>query len=184
MVEKYSSSKFIVLAYHGNDELANPRTESRAKWYNARGFPTVKFDGVKTQGGGWDEVQTAYENIIESRAEVSPLVSIALSGILGEASAQIKATVTPVMGTTKSNLQLRWVIYEDNVSVKGKLYRFVVREVLADDSLLFQGTQAVNITKTFSMNPTWKYSNLGVVAFVQDDSSKEVLQAAVFKLGK
>ena len=184
MAEKYGSTKFIVLEYHGNDELSNYRTEARSKWYDIRGFPTAKFDGVKTQVGGWDEVQTAYENIIESRFEVSPPLSIALSGILGETSAQIKATITPVTGTTKTNLQLRWVIYEDNVDVKGKLHRFVVREVLADDSLLLQGTQVLNITKTFSMNPAWKYSNLGIVAFIQDDSSKEVLQAAVFKAGK
>ena len=80
MAEKYGSTKFIVLEYHGNDELSNYRTEARSKWYDIRGFPTAKFDGVKTQVGGWDEVQTAYENIIESRFEVSPPLSIALSG--------------------------------------------------------------------------------------------------------
>jgi hypothetical protein len=184
LAEKYGSSKFIVLEYHGNDELSNSQTEARAQWYGARGFPTAKFDGVKTQVGGWEEVQSAYENIIDERLTSSTPFTIALSGILGQESAQLKATITPVTGTTKTNLKLRWVIYEDNVDVKGKLHRFVVREVLPDDSLLFQGTQAVNITKTFAMNTGWKYSNLGVVAFIQDDNAKEVLQAAVFKAGK
>lgn len=184
MAEKYGTSKFIVLEYHGSDELANSRTEARSKWYNVRGFPTTKFDGIKTQIGGWDDVQTAFENVVDELLRPAASFSITLSGILGQENAVLKATVTPVSATTRSNLKLRWVIYEDNVDVKGKLHRFVVREVLAEDNLLVQGTKAIEVNKTMAINPAWKYSNLGIVAFIQDDSSKEVLQATVFKAGK
>ena len=184
MVEKYSTKKLIVLEYHGKDELSNSKSESRGNYYGIRGFPTAKFDGVKNQVGGWDDVQAAYENIIDDLLKPAVTFNLDLSGIIGQENALIKATITPVTTTTRSNLKLRWVIYEDNIEMKGKLHRFVVRDVLAEDNLLVQGTKAIEITKTIAINPVWKYTNLGVVAFIQDDSSKEVLQATVFKAGK
>lgn len=173
-----------MLEFHGNDELSNTKTESRSQWYAVQGFPTAKFDGNKELVGGSETIQTAYEKIIQSQLAVAPLVTISLSGIIGEQTGQIKAVITPITNVPRPNLKLRWVIYEDNVNVKGKFHRFVVRDILAEDQLLFQGTEPNNINKTFALNPGWKYTNLGIAAFVQDDKTKEVLQAAVFKAGK
>ncbi|MCX7918663.1 MAG: Omp28-related outer membrane protein [bacterium] len=184
MAEKYGSEKCIVLEYHTNDELATSQTESRAQWYNARGLPTAKFNGTKTQVGGSETIQTEYEKIVNELMQTTASFSITLSGNISSEHAMMKATVTPLTTATRSNLKFRWAMYEDNVELKGKRYRFVVREIVTEDSLPLQGKKPVDIKRTFKVNPAWKYTNLGIVAFIQDDSSKEILQAAVFKAGK
>jgi hypothetical protein len=184
LAEKYSASKLVVLEYHGNDELSNSKTEARSQWYAVQGFPTAQFDGISPVVGGSDKIQSAYEKNIQARLNVAPLFTISLSGSIGEQTGEVKATVTPVSSTTRSNLKLRWVIYEDNIAITGKYHRFVVRNILAEDQLLFQRTEPNNINKTFAINPAWKYKNLGLVVFVQDDKTKEVLQTAILKAGK
>jgi thiol-disulfide isomerase/thioredoxin len=182
--EKYGSSKLIVLEYHDNDELSNNKIEDRSQWYGVQGFPTVQFDGNTPVVGGAFNLQSIYEKNIQKRFATEPIVTLTLSGVIGEQTGKVKVTITPLTGKSPSNLKLRWVIYEDNVNFKGKYYRFVVRDILVEDKLDFLGTQPKNISKTFAINPVWNYSNLGIVVFVQDDKSKEVLQTAVLKAGK
>jgi thiol-disulfide isomerase/thioredoxin len=184
LAEKYGSSKFIVLEYHGNDELSNSKTEARSLWYGVQGFPTVQFDGNTPVVGGALNLQSIYEKVIQKRLAIAPTVNLTLSGNIGEQTGLVKATITPVSGITRTNLKLRWVIYEDNVNFNRKYYRYVVRDILAEDKLDLQGTQPKNVSKTFTVNPVWNYANLGIVAFVQDDNSKEVLQTVVLKAGK
>jgi thiol-disulfide isomerase/thioredoxin len=182
--EKYGSSKLIVLEYHGNDELSNSKTEARGLWYGVLGFPTVQFDGNNPVVGGAFNLQSIYEKNIQKRLATEPIMNLTLSGVIGEQTGQVKATVTPITSKIPTNLKLRWIIYEDNVNIKGKYHRFVVRDILAENQLKLQGTEPSIINKTFAINPVWTYANLGLVAFVQDDKTKEILQTTVLKVGK
>ena len=184
MAEQYGSSKIVVLEYHSGDEFSNSKSEERAKWYSVRGFPTAKFDGVKSQVGASEDVSSQYKPIIDSELANSALLTISLSGVIGAENGQIKATITPVTMLPESNLTLNWVVYEDNLSVKGKSKRVVVRDVLSSDNLTVNNKQPINMSKTFALNPTWNHANVGLVVFVQDNNTKKVLQTAVFKAGK
>lgn len=184
LAEKYGSSKLVVLEYHTNDEVSNSKTEARAQWYDVLGLPTVQFDGNTPVVGGAFNLQSIYEKNIQKRLAVAPVVDLTLSGVIGEQSGQVKVTITPLGSTTPSNVKLRWVIYEDNVNIKGKYHRFIVRDILAEDQLKLQGTTPSIVSKSFAINPAWNYKNLGLVAFVQDDKTKEVLQTTILKTGK
>ncbi|MFB3896396.1 MAG: hypothetical protein ACE14V_08855 [bacterium] len=184
LFEKYGPTKFVMLEYHVNDEISNSKTESRSLGYGVPGFPTVIFDGIVPISGVAENMQSYYDKNIQKRLAIVSKVTLTISGVIGEQTGLVKATITQINPITSSNLKLRWVIAEDNVNVNGKYHRFVVRNILTEDQVKFQGTEPVIVDKTFAVNPVWNYANLRLVVFIQDDKTKEVLQTTVVKTGK
>jgi hypothetical protein len=73
---------------------------------------------------------------------------------------------------------LRFVVTEHPVIVEPDTFKYVTRDILEEEMLLISAVgESVVVNRTFAVDPGWDVSKLDVIAFVQDDSDKEILQA-------
>ncbi|MCG2826413.1 MAG: Omp28-related outer membrane protein [Thermoplasmatales archaeon] len=186
LANEYSSTKLAVLEYHpsGSDPFGNADSDARISYYSITGYPTCFFDGVEEVVGGGSSTYDTYKAKIEARLQVSTSLTIMVGGSLGSTSGSVNADITAVTTPTQSNLKIRLVIYEDNISYNAPNgetnHRFVVRDVLSEESLTISSGQSKDVSRTFTIQSGWNKNNLGVVVFVQSNTTKEVLQAGSY----
>jgi len=117
--------------------------------------------------------------IDERRALGSPLTIRATGGI---AAGEVTVTLRVEDAVAGGPNTLRIMLVEDDIWALNERHMFVVRDILEDEVLTVAavGDSAV-IERSFTIDPGWDAGNMDVIAFVQDDSTLEVLQA--FRLG-
>ncbi len=212
LADEYGPSKLAVLEYHAGGEFYTEDSSNRAKYYfgpTGTGTPDMIFDGVIEEEGANPSERDddnyekscydAYKSDVDERLdvpssfEITPSPSVA--GNIGTITAYIKAVSNP----EKSNLKVRFVVFEDNVYYTegdgGPYYQFVVRDVLGEESLSFsKAGESTAFTKTFSISSNWDKKELGIAVFIQTDENAgrtgltykvddEVLQASICKFG-
>ncbi len=196
--KQIGKSNLCIVAYHDTPErdgLATSETAERIDWYwDSTGFPgdrdvwpTVIIDGLHVvQGAQSVEVaKSEYEFEINSRLTELSRLSLALTGSLASQGGSVKVKLRLQHEFIFNELKLHLLIIEDSVSYHGWFsdsFDFVVRDILdalpldltaVGDSLVFE--------QTVIFDESWDFPNLDVIAFVQDTSTKEVIQAARLK---
>jgi hypothetical protein len=96
----------------------------------------------------------------------------------GPVSGSVTVTVKVRESLTTTANVLRVVVIEDDVIAAAHEYDFVARDLLDDEplSVAAVGDSAV-VTRTITVDSSWNVNNMDVIAFVQDDLTKEVLQS-------
>ena len=190
MLEEYGADSLCVVGYHywregysPPDPLATDETSDRIEWYagGVPSMPRATFDGLRYVSGA-PSVTEAKENYrieIDARKEELSPVALELTGEIdgtrGSVTARVEARETLGAGPNV----LRVVVFENDVLSLGDIYEFVTRDILDEEVLTVTapGDTAV-VTRDFVLDPGWDADEIDVVAFVQDDSTKEVLQSA------
>lgn len=169
---------FVGLELHTSGPLSNTWTNQRSSYYGITGTPTIIFDGISKVIGGGSGLYDTYLSRIESRLFYKSHVDFEMDGLLTEDSGEITLTVTVLDYLAWNNMKVRFYVYEDDCYSGGKYYHYVVRKSLTQENLTIKnvGEQQV-ITRSFTMDPAWDPEKVGVVAFIQEDSWKEVLQS-------
>jgi hypothetical protein len=174
LAREFGPESLIVLEYHWADGLAIPEGEDRARWYVPGPFsiPNTWFDGLVNVVGATSGVYDTYRGHVIDRLNVPSPLSIELGVMPYQATASIRV-VEPLSAT---DLTAHFVIYENDVDDR---FDYVVREILpAEDlSLSSEGDSAV-VEREFDIDPSCDPDHLGVVVFVQSESTKSILQAA------
>lgn len=189
VLDEYGADSLCVIAYHDlqppADPFATPETVARIDWYMGgswSSWPLVLFDGGRSVLGAAspEAAAAAYRTEIDYRRTVWSPLSMRIAG--GPASGSVTVTVKVRDPLTTTANVLRAVVIEDGL-VLGQPpneveYDFVARDLLEDESLSVAavGDSAV-VTRTLTLSPSWNVNNLDVIAFVQDDLTKEVLQS-------
>jgi thiol-disulfide isomerase/thioredoxin len=181
LADEYGSSQLLVLQYHpsGSDPFGTAEADAEVSYYNVTGFPTIVFDGVNAQVGGYtgNRNYNDYKAAINSELQKSTSVSISLSGSIND----FIANVTTSGSFQSTAATVKFVVYEDNVPYNApngeNVFRFTVRSVLSDQAVTLVPGQAVSVERVFQPQADWNGTNLGLVVFVQRDDTKEVLQA-------
>jgi hypothetical protein len=179
--------KLIVLAYHENHYSAsnpifnNPNGQKRINYYAVPSLPTVEIDGSSTMPYPHDIKD--FESKYTQRLAVPSPVSIALTLTpLGGRNYKADITVNKQGAIPSGPLKLMVAVTERNIDyvwmTMNKL-NYVERLMLPDAN----GT-AVNVATgsqansfTFSLDPKWQSDYCELVVFVQNDATKEILQA-------
>jgi hypothetical protein len=114
-----------------------------------------------------------------------PLADISLTlSTLAEGQRQVSGKIVVSSSTERQNTQAYLALYENNLSNDVRAgenngrtlhHDFVVRELLGPISLDQQGN--ARFQQTFNLKSGWKLHDSGVVAFVQNSRSGDVLQA-------
>ncbi|UCH89021.1 MAG: tandem-95 repeat protein [Thermoplasmata archaeon] len=166
----------VALAYHVSDDLATTDTEARATAYGVSGIPDVFFDATlrETGAGSVSGAYTAYKGHYDARRAVSSNLKMESGGTISGNQANIEVQIEAV-GSVSGSFNLRYVLYEDSISLGGDTYNNVVRSmksesISASDFPLSKSTQ-------FTIDGTWSSGNLGAAVFVQTGTNGEVLQA-------
>jgi thiol-disulfide isomerase/thioredoxin len=179
LASEEDSSQLLVLQYHPNDTdpLGWEQSATRIDYYGVNGYPTIVFDGVNQQIGGLPTNYDNYKSAINSESMKSSYLSLQVTGNISDFNANLLSYSSSLVSAT-----VRFAIYEDNVSFNApngeSNFRFTVRTLLADQAVNLSAGQSISVHRTFQPPVGWNKNNLGLVVFVQKDSTKEVLQAA------
>lgn len=197
----------------GPDPFANSASETRFSYYSGRGTPTTAVDGRPVGiGGGLELAAASYEQLVEAIEpdlnDETP-VSLSLEATPDGQKIAIKATASGV-DESASEVRLRIVLAETLVHFKAqngiRLHEMVVRDmpggakgvVVSEGSATFEKTvdlaavkrglkgELADFEETTNLKISEKpmpFEGMHVVAFVQDDTTKEVLQARAVPVG-
>lgn len=189
LIDEYGADSLAVVAYHTQyHPLTTEEVLETVEAYFGTtlpsGLPAVFIDhaydepllGATSPESAADRYR---ERIEERRALGSPLTIRATGGI---SAGEVTVTVRVENAVAGGSNVLRIMLVEDNVWVFNERNMFVVRDILEDEALTVAavGDSAV-IERNFAIDPGWDTGNMDVIAFVQDGSTLEVLQA--FRLG-
>ncbi len=177
LAEDLGRDTFIGLELHLAAPFSNTYATQRKNYYGVTGTPTAIFDGISKVIGGGSGLYDTYLNRINSRLNYDSHVEFDMDGLLTGDTGEVTLTITVLDYLSWNNMKVRFYVYEDDCYYGGKYFHYVVRHMLTQENLTIKnpGEQQV-IERSFTMDPSWDPEKVGVVAFVQEDSWKEVLQ--------
>jgi thiol-disulfide isomerase/thioredoxin len=173
----------------GNDPSYNPDGVSRRSYYSVSGIPSTWADGLEVDGSSTD---------IDDAAEMPAFMDIAVTTTIVGNQLTANVIITPLVDFTSSSLVLHVAATEDRYTYTGgttsqTVFDQIMRKMLPDGNGTSLGPLTANspVGNSFSYTFTlggvaqgnynlWTdMDNLTVLAWVQDNSTKEVLQSAV-----
>jgi PKD repeat protein len=174
-----------VIEYHSNmlgaDPFTNTASTARVSYYGITGLPTAFFDGVLNFVGGSNtqSMYPYYLPLYNTRYAVPSPLTICLSGSNAGNVYTVNVMVKKVATITATNMKLQLVLTESNISYSWEgqsMLHHVERLMVPNENgttVDFTSGNVQNYTLTFTKDPTWVTANCELVAFVQDNSSKE-----------
>jgi hypothetical protein len=182
-----NDKKVAVIEYHFEDNYENLYGRSRKSYYGMMGLPTAFFDGVIEESGGYynTSLYSTYFPLYNQRIAVPSSFTIDIEGThSGFSEYNINVTVTIIAEADSDNLVLHFVLTESEIiknwQNQHKL-NYVERLMLPDQygtKLDFSENNKNKVSFTFTINKKWINKNCEIVAFVQNLSTKEILQGA------
>lgn len=172
-----------VIEYHNGDEFANEASDARNLYYLIAGYPTAHFDGIEEfEGGSTNEsMYPYYLPIYQERIAIPSDFTIEIFGQHDGLDYDVQLIVTKENGDY-SDLTIQLALTESQIeySWQGQDELNYVERLMAPD---YQGTvvdfsdkDADTLFLQFTMDAEWVADNCELVAFVQDESTKEILQ--------
>lgn len=188
-------SNFAAVKYHmnwpppGNDPSYNPDGNSRRGYYGVTGIPDLYLDGAPMPGTGASVMQAA---------QAKPaFVDLQAQALINGPNLTVQTTLTPFAdfpGAHKLHIAVTEDSYDYAASTTNQdQFHYVMRKMLPNAS----GTTLAPLTAGVSQNFNPEYTftiggpaqgnynlwtgmdNLSIVAFVQNTSTKEVLQGTI-----
>ena len=147
--------------------------QNRINYYGADFTPHIYLDGIVDGGSNGD-----WETMLLDRYAVDSPLKIELSGDPGA------GTVTAIITNTSASPvtgQLRWALTETNLEFGGNPHENTHRDhfgagTLGEAVTLMPGA-SITRTESFVMDPIYVEDECEVVVYVQNDGTKEVIQA-------
>lgn len=169
-----------------------------ANYYGNNGVPTAMIDGVIPNGSypgfngsAYDGAPAGYSaSMINNRYAVSSPFEIDITYSVTPSTITADVTVTCTEAINASNLRLRIVVVERVISFdsppgtngESTFYNVMKKFMPNTNGLSLQNSWVPGDSQSFSQSWThqnvYDFSQLAIVAFVQNDANKEVLQAA------
>jgi len=169
---------------HNGDSLANVYSNARNNYYGITAFPEVFFDGVLSVLGGSSSssMYSAYVPKVNARNAIPSdfTIDIQFEEVEGDYSATV--TIENVGGSTATNLVLQFVVTESKLPIAWGLTQvqdFVNRLMVPSQSgtpLDFSGSSTQVVELDFTTGSWWDIDNCELIAFVQNNTTKEILQ--------
>jgi len=180
-------ANILNISYHSSDPFSNIDGNIRFNYYSVSGTPTTWADGVLRQVGsnGQHGDSVAFAGFYNQRHAVSSPLSITVTGRYNVSThaGRVKATITNTGSTALLSRKLRYVITETVHYHWGGLDSCwqVCRKMPPYASGLWLSLnpgETKSDSQNFTIDTTWVESKIAMVAFVQNDSTKEIHQAA------
>jgi hypothetical protein len=182
MLDRYDANEFETVIYQASSGgLSCPDSDARIAYYGISGFPTLEFNGTTSiVGAGTDAVNgSTYDPVIQSMLDdVSPLHMKFTNVVFNGASSTCTLQIVCENAIASAQTNVRVAVLENNLVYGTHTYQNTVRDVLPDVALTADTPAEVQtITLPFTADPSWNPANLRLVAWVQSDVTKDVLQA-------
>ncbi len=180
-----------VVENHNGDPYANTYSDARNNYYSISGFPTAIFDGQQTFVGG-DHTASMYQYYLPIYESRIPINSAYTVGIFGDHSGNDYNLTVRVhkMATTPpyNNIVLQFALTESDIMVawQGQDHLDFVERTMSPDqngtALDFSTGDIQDINLNFTMGSGWVGDNCELVAFIQNNDNKEILQGTKLSL--
>ena len=180
-----------VVEYHGGDSYTTNTSQKRIDYYGISGYPTTIFDGVEESiGGDTLSLYPLYVPLVDKRAAINTGLKIDLSGTNNGDDYTIDVTLNKVGPIIDTNTVLFLEVTESDISHnwqnQSKLHyvqRLMLPNINGKKVDLVNNT-SINQSFQFQKESTWNANNMEVVVFVQNRTTKEVLNSYRKKLSK
>lgn len=181
------------IAYHtmaySIPQFYTPETNARANYYTFPGYPTAFFDGVLNYVGGGGASQTnyaVYAQRYNQRIGVPAQFNISLSyQNVGSNNYEATVVIEKVVTTTYNNIVLQLILTESNLQYSWQgmsELNWVTRDMIPTQTgtvLDFSSSNTVTLILPFTMNSALQKENCDLIAFVQNNTGKEIMQSKV-----
>ena len=171
------------IEYHNGDPFTNDASNYRNSYYSLGGYPTAHFDGVLEFEGGSHTV-SMYPNYLplyNQRFAVPSDFTIEMYGDNTGSVYNVQLVINKVNGSWGSlTVQLALTESEIVFAWQGQDHLNFVERLMAPDymgtTVDFTNTDVVTLNLQFTMDAGWVADNCALVAFVQNEGTKEILQ--------
>lgn len=186
---KSNLDKVIPISFHGNfqqdimEDHYGEAAQAYANYYSIQGVPTLVISGNKYKSS---PIPSNFANVVNSvSAGNSPItinIQSSKTGITTNLSISVNSSKKYL-----NDLYLRVAVveayhYYDNAGTNGeKHFYFINRDMLPNPqgtSFKINKDETKSFNLSYNLHPEWHPNMVFVVAWVQDDSNKEVYQAA------
>ena len=161
---------------------------ARTQYYGVNAVPWFFIDGIIDGSSNY----TSWEALVNGREAVQSPLTISIDGVYssGPRTGTVYAYIEATDNITHTNLKLHFVITESEVFLSAPNGQTVFHEAMRD-MLPGSGGELISIStpgdtlirqRDFTLDPGWTLQNCEIVVFVQSDNTKEVLQAAKWKI--
>lgn len=184
-LEEQIGERLAVVSYHVGDAFEVPGCTTRRDYYNIHGFPNVLFDGILEHFGG-DTTPVDYMPDYAEREVIPSPITLNLTLITYDGATGQGTVRAEMYNETDSTVegQLRYVATGDDLEYDWQdydhlyftaLHLFPTAEGVA---VAIDPGQTVVDVQDFLLPPDWRDRDCTVVAFVQNDETKEIYQGA------
>ena len=174
-----------VVEYHSGDSYENSFGNYRNSYYNVSGIPDAHFDGIVHSPGG-SHSQSLYSTYLPKYNQRKAIQSSFTINATGSSSGFVdfstEITVEKVATSSASNIKLHVAITESEIQEYWQgmsELNFVERLMIPNQygtamDFTTNNTQVVNLD--FSIEEDWVYDHCEMVVFLQNNTTKEILQ--------
>ncbi|MCX7735470.1 MAG: choice-of-anchor D domain-containing protein [Candidatus Kapabacteria bacterium] len=162
-----------------NPTMHNGRTD----YYSVSGVPHFVFLG--TVRGHPGNIANIGSSIAALRTQMSPItINITESRTGSNSTVEVEVHTSQALSNKKLRICVveQLVVYSTPPGSNGeKEFPWVVRRMLPDHNgttITLAANETKKFTQNFTLQSSWDKSKVYIVAFIQDDGTKEVLQAA------
>lgn len=179
-----------VIEYHKDDPYQNSTSVARINYYGITSYPTAKFDGILTKSGG-SQTQSMYQQYLpyyNQRKDISSAFRVKIYGEHTGLSYDITLVLQKVADYPGTNIVVQLALTESHIPENwyGLTEVNFVEKLMVPNhngtSLDFSNTDEIVLDLSFNLNQNWVEENCELVAFIQDNSSQEILQGTKKKL--
>jgi hypothetical protein len=181
-----------IIKNHGSDSYANVYSNARNSFYGVTGYPTAYFDGLNPSVGG-SATQSMYSNYlpkVNARMAVASHFTISAVGNANGSNYTAVVTVAKPEADTNTNIKLHAVLTESDIpqvwfnqTTVENVNRLMVPDQNGTVIELATGAQT-SVTLNFTVNAAWNIANCEMVFFLQNMTSKEILQGVKYSLAE
>jgi len=168
----------------GADPFANSYSEARCSYYNYTGNPTAIFDGILQVVGGnhtqsmFPSYQPKYLQRIATPSNIAMSMNVTNSGLVYT----VTVNMTEVGNLTTDPKALLFAVTQSHIAYSWEgqsVLNYVNRLMVPDQNgttVDFSSGVNQSVTLTVTMDSSWPLGDCEFIAFVQDLTTKEVLQ--------
>lgn len=183
-----NKKRAAIVENHNGDPYANDASNARNTYYALTGYPTATFDGGNAYVGGnhTTSLYPQYQSRVTSRLNVPSHYTITATGTHTGLVYNATVTVTRLDADTNTNLKLHGVLTESGMQVawQGQTHLEFVQRLMAPNqngtAIDFTSGETQTVNLTFTALPAWNAEEFEFVFFLQNNTTKEVLQGCKY----
>ncbi len=190
LLTDYGHTDVLAIRYHGDSPwefdpfyAANvPESQERYAYYSIVAIPINFLDGRITYANCLLEM---YRDAIDDRHEVPSAFSLLASDSMTVDSCFVEVRVIAEQDPGPDSLVLRTAVVEDSIYYEAPnsqtIFNHIFRSFVPDHDgigfLIAQG-ETLDVQLAFELDPVWDAAHISSVVFIQNDSDREIYQAA------